>query len=86
MGCTPQEIIEVIIQMAVYAGFPVALNGAFAAREIFAKRGLIEAWNSAQPGQGRGAFVEYRRFSSPLSTSTKARTLAGRKRADGKTA
>jgi 4-carboxymuconolactone decarboxylase len=43
VGCTPQEVIEVIIQMAVYAGFPAALNGAFAAREVFAERGLIEA-------------------------------------------
>ncbi|MBB3062552.1 carboxymuconolactone decarboxylase family protein [Microbulbifer rhizosphaerae] len=43
VGCTPQEIIEVIIQMAVYAGFPAAVNGAFAAREVFAERGLIEA-------------------------------------------
>lgn len=43
VGCTPQEVIEAIIQMAVYAGFPAALNGAFAAREVFAERGLIEA-------------------------------------------
>ncbi|WP_250459276.1 carboxymuconolactone decarboxylase family protein [Microbulbifer litoralis] len=43
VGCTPQEIIEVIIQMAVYAGFPAALNGAIAAKEVFAERGLIDA-------------------------------------------
>ncbi|TLM75777.1 carboxymuconolactone decarboxylase family protein [Microbulbifer harenosus] len=42
VGCTPQEVVEVIIQMAVYAGFPAALNGAFAAREVFAERGMIE--------------------------------------------
>jgi 4-carboxymuconolactone decarboxylase len=35
VGCTRTEIIEVIIQMAVYAGFPAALNGIFAAREVF---------------------------------------------------
>ncbi|MBN2224400.1 MAG: carboxymuconolactone decarboxylase family protein [Deltaproteobacteria bacterium] len=35
VGCTRQEIIEIIIQMAVYAGFPAALNGAFAAKEVF---------------------------------------------------
>ncbi|MDM0120720.1 carboxymuconolactone decarboxylase family protein [Variovorax arabinosiphilus] len=35
VGCTPQEIVEVIMQMAVYAGFPAALNGLFAAKEIF---------------------------------------------------
>lgn len=35
VGCTRQEIIETIIQMAVYAGFPAALNGLFVAKEIF---------------------------------------------------
>jgi 4-carboxymuconolactone decarboxylase len=38
VGCTRQEIVEVIIQMAVYAGFPAALNGMFAAKEVFADR------------------------------------------------
>lgn len=37
-GCTRQEIVEVIIQMAVYAGFPAALNGMYAAREVFKER------------------------------------------------
>jgi 4-carboxymuconolactone decarboxylase len=32
----------VIIQMAVYAGFPASLNGMFTAKEVFAERGLIE--------------------------------------------
>lgn len=36
VGCTQEEIVEVIMQMAVYAGFPAALNGLFAAREVFA--------------------------------------------------
>jgi 4-carboxymuconolactone decarboxylase len=38
VGCTEQEIVEVIIQMAVYAGFPAALNGLFAAKEVFMER------------------------------------------------
>ena len=37
VGCTREEIIEVIIQMAVYAGFPAALNGLAAAKEVFAR-------------------------------------------------
>jgi 4-carboxymuconolactone decarboxylase len=40
VGCTPEEIVEIIIQMAVYAGFPSALNGIAAAREVFDKRGI----------------------------------------------
>lgn len=38
VGCTPTEIIEVIIQMAVYAGFPAAINGLTAAKEVFEER------------------------------------------------
>lgn len=40
VGCTPTEIIEVLMLMSVYAGFPAALNGLFAAREVFAERGV----------------------------------------------
>jgi 4-carboxymuconolactone decarboxylase len=38
VGCTREEIAEVIMQMAVYAGFPAALNGLAAAKEVFAAR------------------------------------------------
>ena len=36
VGVTRAEIVETIMQMAVYAGFPAALNGLAAAREVFA--------------------------------------------------
>lgn len=36
VGLTQTEIVEILMQMAVYAGFPAALNGLFAAREVFA--------------------------------------------------
>jgi 4-carboxymuconolactone decarboxylase len=35
VGLSQDEIVEIIMQMAVYAGFPAALNGLFAAREVF---------------------------------------------------
>lgn len=38
VGCTRTEIVEIIMQMAVYAGFPAALNGLFAAKDVFAHR------------------------------------------------
>lgn len=38
VGCTREEVVEVIIQMAVYAGFPAALNAMFAAKEVFQAR------------------------------------------------
>ncbi len=37
-GCVRKEVVEVIIQMAVYAGFPAALNGLYAAKEVFKER------------------------------------------------
>lgn len=36
-GCSKEELIEIIMQMAVYAGFPAALNGLFAAKRVFGK-------------------------------------------------
>jgi 4-carboxymuconolactone decarboxylase len=35
VGCTREEIVEIIIQMAVYAGFPAAINGMNAAKKVF---------------------------------------------------
>jgi 4-carboxymuconolactone decarboxylase len=39
VGLSRTEIVEIIMQMAVYAGFPAALNGLFAAKEVFKSRG-----------------------------------------------
>jgi 4-carboxymuconolactone decarboxylase len=48
VGCTATEIVEVMIQMSVYAGFPAALNGLTVVREVFSERGLLvvgsEVW------------------------------------------
>jgi 4-carboxymuconolactone decarboxylase len=35
VGCSREEVVETIMQMAVYAGFPAALNGLLAAKEVF---------------------------------------------------
>ncbi len=32
VGCSPKEIVETILMMAVYAGFPVAINAMHTAR------------------------------------------------------
>lgn len=34
VGCSREEIVEVVMQMAVYAGFPAALNGMKAVKEV----------------------------------------------------
>ncbi|WAC48242.1 carboxymuconolactone decarboxylase family protein [Asticcacaulis sp. SL142] len=41
VGLSRDEITEIIMQMAVYAGFPAALNGLFAAKEVFANMSAI---------------------------------------------
>ena len=38
VGCSREEVVEVLIQMAVYAGFPAALNGIAALKEVLAER------------------------------------------------
>lgn len=54
VGATAPEIAEVVMQMAVFAGFPAALNGLAAAREVFAARGV-----------GAGAQAHAARVSKP---------------------
>ena len=39
VGVTREEVVEVMMQMAVYAGFPAALNALAVARDVFAERG-----------------------------------------------
>lgn len=43
VGVTPKELLEVVIQMAVYAGIPACMNGLTAYREA------IDATNSILP-------------------------------------
>ena len=38
VGCSREEIVEVIIQMTVYAGFPAAINGLLSAKKVFKNR------------------------------------------------
>jgi 4-carboxymuconolactone decarboxylase len=40
VGCTPGELVEVVMQMSVYAGFPATLNGLSALREVFGETGI----------------------------------------------
>lgn len=35
VGCSKQEIIEIIIQTAAYAGFPAGVNALMVAKEVF---------------------------------------------------
>ena len=35
VGCTKEEIVETLLQMSVYAGFPKAMNAVYNAKEVF---------------------------------------------------
>ncbi|HAC33810.1 MAG TPA: 4-carboxymuconolactone decarboxylase, partial [Gammaproteobacteria bacterium] len=37
-GLTRDEVIEIISQQIVYVGFPIAINGLHAAKEVFEER------------------------------------------------
>jgi 4-carboxymuconolactone decarboxylase len=41
VGVTQEEVVEVMMQMAVYAGFPATLNGLVAAQEVFSARAIV---------------------------------------------
>ncbi|MFI7465418.1 carboxymuconolactone decarboxylase family protein [Nonomuraea sp. NPDC049646] len=43
VGLTPDEITEALLHSAVYCGMPRALNATFAAKKVFADRGLLPA-------------------------------------------
>lgn len=40
VGCSPQQIIEVMLQMVAYAGFPVVINAVLTAQGVFEARGI----------------------------------------------
>ena len=40
-GNSPSEIVEIIMQMCAYAGFPKSINGVMAAKEVFKEKGLL---------------------------------------------
>jgi len=40
VGCRPEEIIEVILQMAIFAGFPAVINAINTVREVFKERNI----------------------------------------------
>jgi 4-carboxymuconolactone decarboxylase len=41
VGNSTTEIVEAIMQMSAYAGFPAALNGIMVAKEVFKEKGLL---------------------------------------------
>ena len=42
VGISPEKVIETFLQCIPYTGFPKVLNAVFAAKRVFAERGLIQ--------------------------------------------
>jgi 4-carboxymuconolactone decarboxylase len=47
-GCSESDVVEIMIEMAAFAGFPAALNGIQAAKEVFAERSALLLPESTQ--------------------------------------
>lgn len=41
VGNSPEEIVEIIMQMSAYGGFPAAINGIKVAKKLFKEKGLL---------------------------------------------
>ncbi len=41
VGWKPRELVEALMQLAIYAGFPAALNALVVAREVFRERKVM---------------------------------------------
>ncbi|MEE1134975.1 MAG: carboxymuconolactone decarboxylase family protein [Methanobrevibacter sp.] len=41
VGNTPTEIVEIIMQMSAYCGFPKSINGVVVAKEVFTERDIL---------------------------------------------
>ena len=41
IGISPEKVIEIFLQCIPYTGFPKVLNAVFAAKKVFAERGLL---------------------------------------------
>ncbi len=41
VGNSPTEIVEIIMQMSAYCGFPKSINGIMAAKEVFVENDLL---------------------------------------------
>ncbi|WP_258186946.1 carboxymuconolactone decarboxylase family protein [Variovorax sp. WS11] len=73
VGATKEEIIEALIQVSVYAGFPAALNAFGVAAQAFQKRddvpAVASAVRSSTPGSESGARRRQRGLAALAATS-----------------
>jgi 4-carboxymuconolactone decarboxylase len=49
VGVTPREIVEALMQVALYAGFPAATNALRIAKRVFSERGVSPLEQTGEP-------------------------------------
>ncbi len=49
VGCQPRQLVELMIHLVVYAGFPAALNGTAVLRQVFHERGIVAEPTASTP-------------------------------------
>lgn len=64
VGVTREEIIEIILQMALYAGFPAAINAMQAVKEVFDELENKELENKKINSNGSGVKLERKKLAS----------------------
>lgn len=58
VGCTPPQLVELMMHLVVYAGFPAALNGIAVLRKVFERRGIaVDCEPSPAPADRHAAGV-----------------------------
>lgn len=55
VGCSAQEIVEALVHVCLYAGFPATLNAMAGAKEVFAARGLLPVTDGSTDGTSAAA-------------------------------
>ena len=53
VGVPPEKLVEAMIHCVPYVGFPRVLNAMFAAKEVFAQRGIRPAGGGAAGPEGQ---------------------------------
>lgn len=59
-GATSTELVELMLHLVVYVGFPAGLNGVFAVREVFTERGITHTPTPRHVEAGAGGDTRYR--------------------------
>ena len=68
VGCTPTEVIETLMHIIAYAGFPAGLNGIFAAKEAFLERQMLPIEHETRTTMPQDLEQRYREGWAALST------------------